>query len=95
MSSTVKKLNPTKSRILEKHHKIINEHSMIGELDCEPTNKKTEDICVGIFYYLKDGTKVEKKLIDLNTIDLDEIHESCSDDVKDIQEIYVSVQRTH
>ena len=68
LTSTVIKPNATKNMNLDKLKKVINEQSIIqeqSEIDHEDkTTKKEEnknEFSVGIFYYLKDGTKVNNR----------------------------------
>lgn len=93
MTSTVKKLNPVKKNVFDKHklENMINEHSMISEVVTEL--KPKDEYCVGIVYYLKDGTKVEKKLKELKSADVQEIHDNCLDDVKMISDLVVNVKK--
>lgn len=83
LTSTVKKLNPIKNstKAMDNWAPIIDEQSII--------TPQSDSYCVGLYYYLKDGTKVETKLKDLKAIDLQNIHENCSEDIKNICDFYV------
>lgn len=88
LTSTVKKLNPIKNIKMLKN---LDNITMIGENDSD--NAKKQDYSVGIFYYLKDGTKVETKLKDLKAIDLENLHDNCLSDVQDVCELLIDIQK--
>ena len=56
------KINPIKNLNLKKLNQVINEQSIIQEAtetkSGKTDNTKNDDFQIGIFYYLKDGTKV-------------------------------------
>jgi hypothetical protein len=83
LTSTVKKINPIKSstKAMENWAPIIDEQSII--------TSQSDSYCVGLYYYLKDGTRVETKLKDLKEVDLQNIHENCAEDIKEICDFYV------
>jgi len=87
LTSTVKKVNPIKPFDKLKLDTKINEQSIIGEEESGPL--KRDKYCVGIYYYQKDGSKVEKSLKDLKLIDFRSIHDECADDLNQICEVFI------
>ncbi len=88
LTSTVKKINPIKPYDKLKLDTKINEQSIIGEEECGQL-KKDHGYCVGLYYYQKDGTKIEKNLRDLKLIDFNNVHYDCADDLSHVCEVLI------
>ena len=90
MTSTVKKVNNLKDPNFlpkTKFDSIINEQSIITEN--ERGNTKDDNFAVGIYYFLKDGSKVKKFFILLicNLINLIHFYKKATTKISELRDI--------